>query len=496
MGNHLLLSILALPVAGTFILIIIKEQKTIVLKTISAIITGMQLWIVVQLISGFDNSVGYLQFVEHLSWINLLHIDFIIGLKGINLLFLALANVVFFTLVFTDWQMETRQKSFFVLTMLLNAGITGLFIAFDLFLFLMFYGITLFAASLLIAMFTPKSENVGYGQFGMHALISFSLITIGILIINNQNQLAGFNLNILAQNPASLSNIQTAGFFIFLLGFLFLTPLAPFHTWYISSAEKSITSVSILILTLLSKISIFGILHIVIPLFPQSSVRFALVFGVLGLISILYFAFAVFSFHQYRKIIIYFTGYTNALAFLGLAALLSVKYQNPDAAITGLNGAVIQSIASALIIFVMMLVPKIHSVTINNSSDNFPNRWIATFLMLIVFMAGIGLPGFLNFVGQFLCFSGAFRQFSTGVFTVAAMIGLILVGIQFFKIIQSTIQKTGDYEFTVNAKEISNEMVIIPAILILLFLLGVFPGAILQIIDRSVYSLIEFATAI
>jgi len=410
MGNHLLLTSLGLPVLGTFILILIKEEKSFALKTISAIITGLQLWIVIQLFSNFDKSAGYLQFVDHFSWINLLNIDFVIGLNGINLLFLALSTIIFFTTVFISWQFGNRQKSFFVLMMLLNSGITGLFIAYDLFLFLMFYGVALFSMFLLITLFTSKSENINNGYFGIYALISFCLITVGVLIINNQSPLSGFNLNALARNPESLNSIQTGGFFIFLIGFLLIAPVVPFHTWLVPAAGNSIASVSILLLALFSKISIFGVLHIVIPLFPQSSMQFALIFGILGLVSILYFAFCVFSFPQYRKIVIYFTGFLNAFVYLGLSALLSIKQQNPDAALAGLNGTVIQAISAGLLILIMMLLPNIRRTALEKSLIPNTNRWAVMFMMLIILLAGIGLPGFLNFIGQFPCESFLFSS--------------------------------------------------------------------------------------
>ena len=496
MGNHLLLTILGLPVLGTFILILIKEEKSTVLKTISAVVTGLQLWVVIQLISNFDKSLEYLQFVEHFSWINLLNIDFVIGLNGINLLFLALSTVIFFSTVFISWRLVKRQKSFFVLIMLLNSGITGLFIAYDLFLFLMFYGITLFSMFLLITLFTSKSENMNNGHFGIYALISFCLITIGILVINNQNPLSGFNLSVLTHNPGVLTGIQTGGFFIFLIGFLMIAPIVPFHTWLVPAAGNSITPVSILLLALFTKISIFGTLQIVIPLFPQSSMQYALIFGILGLLSILYFAFCVFSFSMYRKIVIYFTGFLNAFIFLGLSALLSIKQQNLDAALAGLNGAVIQALSAGLLSLIMVLLPKIRRRALDKTTVSGTNRWAVMFMMFLVLLAGIGLPGFLNFIGQFLCLSGAFHLLSTGIFSIIALLGLILVGVQFFKIIRSTIQATNEFEFKVNPNEVNNEIIIIPAILIALFLLGIFPEIILQIIDRSVYSLVEFITAI
>jgi len=224
--------------------------------------------------------------------------------------------------------------------------------------------------------------------------------------------------------------------------------------------------------------------------------QFALIFGILGLVSILYFAFCVFSFPQYRKIVIYFTGFLNAFVYLGLSALLSIKQQNPDAALAGLNGTVIQAISAGLLILIMMLLPNIRRTALEKSLIPNTNRWAVMFMMLIILLAGIGLPGFLNFIGQFLCLSGAFHLLSTRIFSVIALLGLILIGVQFFKIIRSTIQATNEFDFTTDLNEINNEVIIASAILIMLFLLGIFPETVMQIIDRSVYSLIEYIAVI
>ena len=139
MINHLLLYLFLFPLLGTVILIFVNENKLNTLKTIAAITTGIQMWIIVQLIFNFDTNIGYLQYVEQISWINLLNIDFIIGLNGINLVFLTLSTILFFTAIFINWKERYHQKSFYVLIMLLNTAVTGLFMSYDLFLFTVFY---------------------------------------------------------------------------------------------------------------------------------------------------------------------------------------------------------------------------------------------------------------------------------------------------------------------------------------------------------------------
>lgn len=493
MDNHLLLTILVLPIIGTLILIFIRENRISIIKSVAAIICGLQLWIIIQLLTSFDKTVSYLQFAEHINWINLLNIDFIIGINGINLLYLALAGIVFFTTVFISWRIENQQKSFFVLFLLLNIGITGVLIAFDLFLFLMFYGLTLFAMFILVTLFSPQSANFQTGHFGVNALVSFCLVMIGTLIVNNQNPGFGFNLVTFAQNPGLPANVSNAGFILFLIGFLIIAPVFPFHSWLAAAVHETITPVSILLLALFSQIGIFGILHILFPLFPGHAVQSAILFAILGLIGALYYAFSVISISNFKKIVLYFAGYLNAFVLLGLSALLAIKFQTPDAAFTGLNGAIILSTASGLITLLLLLLPKAYQSVIKDDAIN-GNRWQLKFMILLILLAGLGLPGFLIFVGQYLCLSGAFYQISTRIISIFALSGLILIGVQFFRIIRAIIRPDNRFDFFVKTAEIQNEKIIIPMIIIILLLLGIFPESILKYLNQSIDNLMELLT--
>lgn len=493
MGNHLLLTALFLPLSGALIILFLKERQAAVIRTIAAIVCGLQLWIVVQLFTTFDKTATWLQFSEHIRWIDLLDINFIIGIDGINLVFLALSGIIFFATVFISRQIPNRQKSFYTLLMILNIGITGVLIAFDLFLFLMFYGLTLFSMFLLVTLFPAKESDIRSGHFGMNVLLSFCLIMIGILILNRQNPDAGFNLVTFMQNPTVPGKVSAVGFFIVCIGFLFIAPVFPFHSWLAATANNTITPVAVLVLSIFSQIGIFGILHIVLPLFPQQATHYAILFSILGLIGILYYAICIFSFSNFKKIASYTAGYLNGFVFLGLGALLAT-HRLPDAAITGLHGAVIQTIASALLIMAMFLIPKAYQYITTAAEATISQQWPLKLIITLILCAVIGLPGFPIFVGQFLCLTGSFQILSTRIISIVALAGLIIVGIQFFRIIRTIVRQSDEYDFSVNTAEIDNERIILPLVLGLLFICGVFPNLVLKILDQSIYTLIQLLT--
>ncbi|MGC9364230.1 MAG: proton-conducting transporter membrane subunit [Fidelibacterota bacterium] len=493
MGNHLLLITLFLPLIGALIILFIKEKKSTVIRSVAAIVCGLQLWIVVQLLTTFDKTATWLQFGEHIRWIDFLDINFIIGIDGINLVFLNLSGIIFLATVFISRQISNRQKSFYTLLMILNIGITGVLIAFDLFLFLMFYGLTLFSMFLLVTLFPAQESDIRSGHFGMNVLISFCLMIIGILILNHQNPNAGFNLVTFMRSATVPGNVSTVGFFIVFIGFLFITPVFPFHSWLAATANNTIIPVAILVLSIFSQIGIFGMLHIVLPLFAHHATHYAILFSILGLIGILYYAVCVFSFSNFKKITTYAAGYLNGFVFLGLAALLATHHL-PDAAFSGLNGAVIQTVASALLIMTMLLIPKAYQHIITAATATVNHQWPLKLIIILILCAAIGLPGFPIFVGQFLCLTGSFQVLSTRIISIVALAGLIIVGIQFFRIIRSIVRRSDEYDFSVNTAEIDNERVILPLVLSVLFICGIFPNLILKILDQSIHVLIQSLT--
>ncbi len=172
MGSHPLSTILILPLIGVITLLFIQNKRKSAIKTISAIVVGLQLWLSLQIFFNFDTTTNYLQFVDHYSWINLFSIDFIIGINGLNLPFVLLSSIVLFLSIFISWNLEHQQKAFYILLMIFDFGIIGVFIAFDLFLFISFLGILLFSTFFLISLFTSDPQKNPAIHFGVYAIIA------------------------------------------------------------------------------------------------------------------------------------------------------------------------------------------------------------------------------------------------------------------------------------------------------------------------------------
>ena len=170
------------------------------------------------------------------------------------------------------------------------------------------------------------------------------------------------------------------------------------------------------------------------------------------------------------------------------------------AAATGLNGAIIQMFSAGLIIPILVLLPKlfhnisVHKPGINDLSDR--NRWIISFVIMLILLASFGIPGFLSFISQFLCFLGIFQILSTRILGIIAFIGIIFIAVTFFKIIRGIVLKNNDVEFDVNHSETSNELLIATVLIGLLIFFGLYPKPLLHTVNQSIQCLVNIIAAI
>lgn len=500
MGNHQLSTLLFLPFLGIIIQLFIKKENLTVIKNITAIVVGLQLWLTFQIMSLFDQSTPLLQFVDNYSWINAFAINFFIGLDGINLPFLILTNLILFVTLLLTWRSNSLPKTYYVLLLFYDIGMVGLFCAFDLFLFLSFLGILLFSTFFLLTLFSTNINRNSSFFFGVLAIGSFCLLLIGTLLITSKSSPLTFNLLNLVQGLKLPHSLQTIGFIIFLLGFLMILPVFPFHFWFTRSVLESPLPLNILLMTLFTKIGIYGILRFVIPLFPAASLQLVIVIGILAIISILYFAFCSLSYQAYNAKISYINGYYTSNILLSISTVILIKNNQTAAIFSGLSGTMALIAAYGLTIPLLILLPEIrHSNSISSISPQNhtrPRKWTISLILMSIIMAGIGIPGFFGFVAQYLSYLGLFQAIPTRILAIIAFMGYLLLTIVFFQIARDLILQKNQIQYEAKDLGIGNHFVVIGILLILLILLGIFPASYLAIPAQSIRHFIEFLGAI
>jgi len=495
MGNHQLSTLLFLPFLGIIIQLLIKKEKLAVIKNITAVVVGLQLWLILQCLSLFDKSTPLLQFVDNYSWIDAFAINFFIGLDGINLPFLMLTNLILFITLLLTWQSNSLPKTFYVLFLFFDIGLIGLFCAFDLFLFLSFLGILLFSTFFLLTLFSTNLKRNSSFIFGVVAIGSFCLLLIGTLLITTKSSPLTFNLLSLVQSLNLPQDLEKIGFFIFLFGFLLILPIFPFHFWFTNNILESNLPVNILFMTLFTKVGVYGILRLGFPLFPTAALNLGIVLGILAIISILYFAICSFSYQDHKVKISYINGYYTGNILLSISAVILINHNQAAAVFSSLSGTMALMAAYGLTIPLLILLPRIlpSDSIAKTTPQNNPalRKWTISLIFILIIMAGIGIPGFFGFVAQYISYLGLFQAVSTRILAIIAFAGQLLITIVFFQIIRDRILQKNQIQYEAQDHATGNQFIVIGILLIILIFMGIFPAFYLAIPAQSINNFIE-----
>ncbi len=403
-------------------------------------------------------------------------IHFHLAIDGLSLLLVVLTFFLGIVSVLASWN-ETREGvGFFHLNLLwVLAGITGVFLAVDLFLFYFAWELMLIPMYFLIAIWGHERRVYAAVKFFLFTQLSGLLMLISILALYfihhratgvytfEYSELIGTSM------PLHVAIWVMLGFFI---AFAVKLPMVPVHTWLPDAHTEAPTAGSVILAGLLLKTGAYGLLRFVIPLFPAVAHWFSPIATVLAAIGIIYGAVLAFGQTDLKRLVAY-----TSVSHLGFV-LLGIFVWNKLA----LEGALITIIAhgistGALFVLVGSLQERIHT----REMDRMGGLWqtIPRFSGAAMFfaMASIGLPGLGDFVGEFLILLGTYKV-SVGL-TVAASIGVLASTLYGLKFIQGAFHGSNVHHWELHDLFAREAVIIAPMIAILLWL-GLFPQPVLN----------------
>ena len=342
------------------------------------------------------------------DWIPRLGIRFQLALDGLSLLLVALTMFIAVVSVIASWSEIERRVPFFHFVLLwVVAGIVGIFLAVDLFLFFFFWELTLVPVYLLISIWGHQNRVYAALRFFVFTqasglLMLLSIITMGWLHLDQFGALSFAYQDLLGvEVPTALGPWLMLGFFI---AFAVKLPAVPFHTWLPDAHTEAPTAGSVILAALLLKTGGYGLLRFAVPLFPEASAAFAPVAMTLGVISILYGAVVALAQTDLKRLVAY-----TSVAHLGFV-LLGVYSWNELA----LQGVVMQMIVhglstGGLFILVGLLYERVHTRDLGRLGGLWAVAPRMGAVAIVLAMASLGLPGLGNFVAEFLVLAGAFQ---------------------------------------------------------------------------------------
>ena len=478
----LLTLLLACPLAGMLLVLVLPRTAVRAIRLVALVATGLTLVLGFELLHAFDPSQPGLQFQERLAWIPQLRIFYHVGIDGLNLSMVLLTVLLGFLACMASWTIAERQKEYFVLYLLLEAGMLGTFLAMDLFLFYVFWEVVLVPMYFLIGIWGGGRREYSAFKFFVYTLAGSLAMLLGILALYFQT--GSFDLVALSRTaPGLAASLQTWLFLAFFLGFAIKVPIFQFHTWLPDAHVDAPTPISVLLAGVLLKMGGYGFFRIAYPLFPEGAQAFGWLLAVLGMVNIVYGAFVAMAQTDFKRLVAYSSVSHMGFVLLGLASLTPA----------GLNGAMLQMfnhgiITGGMFLLVGVLYERTHTRDLQAFGGLGARIPVYGGVLMFFSLASLGLPGLSGFVGEFLSLVGGFGVWRWQ--TVGSVLGIVVAAAYMLKVIQQVLWGPLNERWRAIPDMTAWEICSILPLLLLVLGLGLYPLPLLNLQDPALLRLI------
>ncbi len=416
------------------------------------------------------------------AWIPQLGISLHLAMDGMSLLLVLLTLFLGVVCVLVSWREITEKVGFYHLNLLWTlAGVVGVFLAVDLFLFFVFWEVMLVPMYFLISIWGHEQREYAALKFFIFTQASSLLMLIAIvalaLVHRDLHGYVTFNyFDLLEMDiPGSTGYWLMLGFFV---AFAVKLPTVPAHTWLPDAHTQAPTAGSVILAGVLLKTGGYGLLRFVVPLFPEPALDFAPVAFALGVAGILYGAVLAFAQSDFKRLVAY-----SSVSHMGFV-LLGVFAWNAAA----VNGAILQMLAhgvstSALFMIAGLLQYRLHTRDMGEMGGLWSRAPRLAALAMFFAVASLGLPGLGNFVGEFLILLGTFRV--DVLTTVLAAIGLVGASIYSLYLVQRAFHGPDDDAPRIEDLD-RREMTSLAMLTVAIVWLGLYPQPVIDVAMPSI----------
>lgn len=457
-----------------------------------------------------------LAFVEFVPWIKTFNVNYFLGVDGLSIVLVLLTSFLFLVCLGSCWGMDTEMdhgkpkypgmRAFYILYLILQTGVIGVFVAQDLMLFYVFWEVVLLPMYFLIGIWGGPNRIYAAIKFFIYTLVGSVLMLIAFLyfFLNTGGMHAGgevmgtFNIIALMDAlPQHFAVAKTAGVLCFIglfVGFAIKVPVVPFHTWLPDAHVQAPTPISMILAGILLKMGGYGFFRFLYPFMPVQAYDAATIMAILGAISIVYGAYVAMGQTDFKRIVAYSSVSHMGYILLGLAAGTKLA----------MNGAAQQMIAhgiSSAMMFgiVGIIYDRAHHRDVNRFGGIMLRMPYYGGFATVAFFASLGLPGLCGFIPEMMTFFGAFQSpigevdgqwwlvfTSVRFWTVFATLGIVLTAVYllwgFQRVFLGTIRNPVYGKFSDMQPREWATMVPLAGMAILL---GVIPSVTLNYLDPS-----------
>lgn len=483
-----LVVVIFLPLVGVAVLMFLKEKQRAALRWTalgtSLATFGAALWALAAFTSAGADALRVNQ-----PWFDLAGAPVSLRLEvdGLSLLMVLLTALLTPVAILSTWKaINERVKGFMLFFLLLEVGMNGVFLAFDLVLFFLFWEFTLIPMYILIGIWGGERRVYAAIKFFIFTMAGSILMLVGIFYLGS---VAGtYALPDLVAQRDLWFGAQIWLFLAFGLAFAIKVPMFPLHTWLPDAHVEAPTAGSVILAGVLLKMGAYGFLRFNLPLFPQAAFYFAPLMCILAIIGILYGAVVAFAQRDVKKLVAY-----SSVSHLGFV-MLGIFSLNP----LGISGAVLQMVnhglsTGALFLIVGMLYERRHTRDLAAFGGVWKVMPVFGGLSLIVTLSSMGLPGLNGFVGEFTILQGTFTSefLSTPAYAFVATLGVILAAVYLLWMFERVFLGAIRYEENRALRDIDwREVLTLLPLVVFIFWIGLYPQTFLALVDPVANSLV------
>ena len=504
MNFPILSAITFTPLLIAVIVLIIPKSKENLIRWLTTILSFIPLILAISVYAGVQADPSTMHFMEEYSWIPSIDVFYRMGADGLSAIMLVLTALLStLCYYYSIYTIKKRVKEYYFLFLLLQVGMTGVFVSLDFIFFYVFWEIGLVPMYLLIGVWGGERRIYASIKFFLYTLagsMAMLLAIIGVYLATGTFHI----LEAAAAHPfAGNFALSAAAFWAFFIAFAIKVPIFPFHTWLPDAHTEAPTTGSVILAGVLLKLGAYGLIRIVLPLFPDTFAYYSYnvpIIPILAVISIVYGALVCMAQWDLKRLIAYSSvshmGYVT-LGISAAAASLALPGGGAEAttsAIIGLNGASLQLfthgiITGGLFFLVGMIYDRAHTRQIKDFGGLGTKLPYYYGIMMVTGFASLGLPGLAGFWSEFFVFRGAFAIIP--VFAAIGVLGIVFTAAYIlWKIVQHVFLGEFDQEkwdqATHNAPltdMMTFEKVTMWPLVILMVLIGLYPSLVVSLLN-------------
>lgn len=490
---------LFLPLLGAIILLFFNKENAKAIKNSALFISILTFAASLPLFFSFNDLNPGFQFVYEVTWIKAFDAGFRIGLDGMSLLLVMLTTFITPIAIMSSFEsIKKREKIYYIMVLILQFAMTGVFVALDIFLFYIFWELILIPMYFIIGIWGGKDKLYAAVKFFLFTVVGSLFMLVAVVWLGSYTGStilgleSGFTTNFLIIREVSGQipfDIQKWLFLAFALSFLIKVPIFPLHTWLPDAHTEAPTPGSVILAGVLLKMGTYGLVRFNVDLFPQASIEYASLISTLAVIGIVYGALVAMVQTDIKRLVAYSSVSHLGFVVLGIFSLTA----------EGIQGAVIQMVnhglsTGMLFLLVGMLYERRHTRAISEFGGI--ARVMPTYAVFfgIAMFASVGLPSLNGFIGEYLTLLGAFKSpfLNSWWYTIIGTTGVIFAAAYLLWMYQRVMFGTNDNPKNHNLQDVNafEKAMLVPLVIFIVWI-GIYPSTFTKVSENSSRALVN-----